>query len=52
MFIPTIQEIKKVIREDIKKRITFMDKLIEFIKNLSESLKRLMNEMMSNKSTN
>lgn len=32
MFIPTIQEIKKVIREDIKKRITFMDKLIELIK--------------------
>lgn len=52
MFIPTIQEIEKVIREDIKKRITFMDKLIELIKNLSESLKRLMNEMMSNKSTN
>nr|XP_034320354.1 uncharacterized protein LOC105317671 [Crassostrea gigas] len=48
-FLPTVQEIKKDIREDAKKLITFMDKIRELIKIESESMKGLVDEVMSEK---
>lgn len=48
-FLPTVQEIKKDIREDAKKLITFMDKIRELIKIESKSMKGLVDEVMSEK---
>ncbi|XP_011412690.3 tripartite motif-containing protein 2 [Magallana gigas] len=48
-FLPTIREMKRDIREDAMKLITFMDDLRALIKSEAESMRRLVDEVMSDK---